>query len=478
MMWYHLPISIFLLTGFLLSCVACVHVLLYKRDPRASLLWIGLCLVLPGLGPLLYLLLGVNRIRTQARTLSRHGRWQHGTPIDRRHWPEKSFSPKEEALRPLARLGDALSGRPLLTGNRVALLKDGEMAYPAMLEAIQRARHSVHLSSYIFDWDATGERFVEALRGAQGRGARVRVLIDGVGERYSKKRISRVLRERGIPCATFLPIRWNPLHLHLNLRNHRKLLVADGTVGFIGGMNIRDSHWTGQRRSETVVQDLHFRVEGPVVLEMEEVFLGDWYFSTRESLPWRHPGSTGSRGTSVCRVLSDGPNEEFERVQTLLLGITGWVKKSLRIMTPYFVPDRVLIAALTQAAMRGVEVELILPRENNLPFVDWASRAYWWEVIQRGVKVYEQPGPFAHSKALVADGVYALVGSSNLDARSLRLNFECNLEVYDPVFAGRLERKILEVRARSRRVTMDRIRREPGWAQLRNAACKLVTPYL
>jgi cardiolipin synthase len=478
MIWHHLQVSLLLLTAFSLAALAFFHILLYKRDPRSAVLWLGICTLLPFIGPFLYLLLGVNRLRTHALRLSRRGRWNHGTPIDRRRWPKKSNASVNSPFSSMSRLGDSLTGCPLLAGNKVALLENGETAYPAMLEAIESARQSVHLSSYIFDWDATGETFVKSLAKAHARGVQVRVLVDGVGEKYSSKPISEILKGYGVPCATFLPIRWNPIHLHLNLRNHRKLLIVDGRVGFIGGMNIRDSHWTLPKKDSSVVQDMHFRVEGPVALEMEEVFLGDWFFAAGESLPWRHKVPPGSRGHAACRVISDGPNEEVERMQTLLLGVTGWVKKSLRIMTPYFVPDRVLIAALTQAAMRGVEVELILPQTNNLPFVAWASRAYWWEVLQRGVKIYEQPGPFAHSKALVADGVYALVGSSNLDPRSLRLNFECNLEVVDPDFASRLDRRLLAIRARSRRVTLEKVNSEPVVLRLRNACCKLFAPYL
>jgi len=478
MEWRHLFDVILPGLSFLLACLAAIHILLFKRDPRSSLLWLGIVYLFPLLGPLLYLLLGGNRLRTHARWLRRRGRWRHGTPIDNRHWPRKSFDSSKHPFAPLARLGDRIAKRPLLSGNKVSLLENGEMAYPAMLEAINRARRSVYLSSYIFDWDATGDLFVRALASAQRRGVRVRVLVDGVGEKYSRRPISKVLAQNHVRCVRFLPIRWNPMRLHLNLRNHRKLLLVDGRVGFTGGMNIRDAHWVDQRRREEPVRDMHFRLEGPVVMEMEEVFLADWFFAAGESLPWQGRTVSRRRGSSACRVVSDGPNEEIERTQTLFLGVTGWAKKSLRIMTPYFIPDRVMIAALTQAVARGVEVDLILPKKNNLPFVSWASRAYWWEVLQRGVRVYEQPGPFSHSKALVADGVYALVGSSNLDPRSLRLNFECNLEVYDPQFAGRLERRLSALRDRSVRVTMRELEGEPILLRLRNAVCKLFTPYL
>jgi cardiolipin synthase len=211
---------------------------------------------------------------------------------------------------------------------------------------------------------------------------------------------------------------------------------------------------------------------------MQEIFLEDWFFATRESLPWRAPSRTVQPGSSPCRVIGDGPNEEFEKTRHLLLGIMAWTEKKLRIMTPYFVPDRVLIAGLQHAALRGVEVDLILPAVNNLPLVAWASRAYLWEIILRGVRVYEQPAPFAHSKVLTADGTYALVGSSNLDNRSLRLNFECNLEIYDRKVARQLEERFDEIKARSRRLTLEGLNGEPLVFRLRNSACKLLSPLL
>ena len=480
-MTIHSPLSLTLfLLVLALSLFAATHAVLHKRDPRAALIWLGLCLGLPGLGAFLYWLLGVNRIRTHARRLHHRGRWQHGTPTDRKSWVRlgRKGPPSPKQYGPLLGLSDGITRRPLLPGNQIKLLVNGEAAYPAMLKAMESARRTLYLSSYIFDSDRTGMSFVKALAAAKARGVKVRVLVDGVGEKYSPRPITRVLRDLGISAALFLPVGWRPSRLHFNLRNHRKLLVVDNRVGFLGGMNIRDSHWVADNADPKRVQDIHFRVEGPAVYEMQEVFLEDWYFTTKESLPWSGPAHRTYPGGATARVISDGPNEEIEKVQHLLLGILAWSRKSVRLMTPYFIPDRVLMAGLQNAALRGVEVELFLPVHNNLPLVGWASRAYLWELIQRGVRVYDQPAPFAHSKALVADGAYSLVGSSNLDTRSLRLNFECDLEVYDRAFAGTLEGHFDRVRAVSKRLTLEHLNREPLPGRIRNAACKLFSPFL
>ncbi len=469
----------FTLPLLVVSLLAAGHAVLNKRDPRAGILWLGLCLFLPGIGAFFYWLFGINRIRTYARQLHHRGGWRHATPIDPKVWPpRKKRRGVGERFEPLRGLAETVTRRPVLPGNKVFPLFNGEEAYPAMLEAIHRARHTVYLSTYIFDADETGRMFVGALARARQRGVDVRVLVDAIGEKYSRLPISRLLKERGVNSARFLSMGWDFRQLHLNMRNHRKLLLVDHQVGFLGGMNIRNGHWASRGPEKARIQDVHFRVEGPAVLEMQEVFLEDWYFATRESLPWRLPPVATRAGLSNCRVIGDGPNEEFEKTRHLLLGIMAWARKNIRIMTPYFVPDRVLIAGIQHAALRGVEVDLILPGVNNLPLVAWASRAYLWEILIRGVRVYEQPAPFAHTKILTADGAYALVGSSNLDNRSLRLNFECNLEVYDPIVARKLERRFDEVRARSKPLTLAGLNDEPLAFRLRNATCKLLSPLL
>jgi len=465
---------------FLFMALSALHALLNKRDSRAALMWVVGCFLFSGVGALLYWLLGVNRVRTRAREFRSRGYWRQERE-NRRHREQHILPRRHRARRALAALipmSERVTRRPLMIGNRIRILRNGEDAYPQMIDSIRNAKTFVFLATYLFDDDGIGREFVEALRAARDRGVTVRVLVDGLGGAQAVGGIGRRLKKAKLPFAWFLPIRPLPSGLHLNLRNHRKILVVDGRVGFTGGMNIGDRHLVDLPPTADRVQDLHFRFEGPILDEFQEVFIEDWHFATGEIMDL-DPYPVGRLpGRAVCRALADGPNEDFEKLTWILLGVLSWARKSVRIMTPYFVPTRELVAALNTAALRGVRVEIILPSRNNHRAVDWASRACLWEMLQKGVKFYEQPSPFNHSKLLVADGLYTLVGSANMDNRSLRLNFEFNVEVYEPGFAGRLDSHFASVKRRSRILTLAEMDGQPLWIRVRNRLAKLFSPFL
>ncbi len=475
---WHQPAALLL---SLFSLFTATHAILHKRDPRAGFGWVVTCLVFLGVGPVLYWIFGINRVRTHAQKLYRLGYWSHKTETGR---GKRGFRPPagpsfhSGVYDGILKVSDRVNRHALTVGNKIEILHNGEKAYPAMLEAIQKARKFICLCTYIFDSDPTGEAFVKALAQARKRGVQVWVMVDAFGERYSRPRISRLLGQEGIPAVRFLPLAFSIHSLHFNLRNHRKILVVDGKTGFTGGMNIRDRHCTGKTEADKAVSDVHFKVEGPVVLELQEVFLEDWYFATRQSLPWLAPSPSRLPGKSVCRAVSGGPNEDFEKINWLLLGALSWAKHRIRIMTPYFVPDRVMIYALNTAALRGVDIEVILPEKNNLPFVAWAGRALLWEMLQNGIKFYCQPPPFSHAKLFMADEAYALIGSSNWDARSFRLNFELDLEVYDPDVTRKLSSHFDHIRSQSKPITLKDVQRDPLVIRFRNSFFKLFSPYL
>jgi cardiolipin synthase len=242
-------------------------------------------------------------------------------------------------------------------------------------------------------------------------------------------------------------------------------------------MNIGDHHLAANTANAHRVIDLQVGVEGPVVSQLEEAFLADWIFATGEAGRDRANPTYQTAGSACCRGISAGPNEDFEKLYWIVLAALGAARSHIRIMTPYFIPDRALVAALNAAALRGVRVDIVLPERNNLPYVAWAMRAMLWEVLQYGARVYYQPGPFVHSKLLAVDDVYTLVGSANLDPRSLRLNFEFNLEIYDPEVSAALTGHFDAVRERSREVTLAELDGRPLPERLRDAAAKLFSPY-
>ncbi|MFO7768930.1 MAG: phospholipase D-like domain-containing protein [bacterium] len=466
-----------------LGILSAGHALLFKRDPRAGLAWIAVCLFIPVAGPLTYWIFGVNRIQTRARQY--HARWSilvDSSGESRAAGTGPSWDPRAAGmpgyLRPLVHTADAVTRRPLMPGNRVDPLFGGEACYPLMEEAIESATDRVLLTTYIFDPDRTGTRIIRALRRAIDRGVEVKVMLDGFGEWYSRPRVRGTLEELGVPYEVFLPFSLIRSRLHINLRNHRKILAVDGETGFTGGINISDRHLASDPGNAMPVQDVHFRLQGPVVQAMEQAFLEDWAFVTGETYEPEPLATPEENEPAVCRAISDGPNEDFEKLQWILLGALTTAREHVRIMTPYFVPDRVLIAALNSAALRGARVEVVLPEENDHPAVDWASRAMLWEMLDRGVRFFYQPPPFAHTKLFVLDQDYVLAGSANLDNRSLRLNFEFNVEIYDRRLAIRLGEYFDEVRDASREVSLEEMDGRPLPQRLRDAGARLFAPYL
>ncbi|HXF94919.1 MAG TPA: phospholipase D-like domain-containing protein, partial [Gemmatimonadales bacterium] len=463
---------------FALSVAASGHAILYKRDSRAAVGWVGLIWLAPVVGAALYALLGVNRIQRRA---AEQRALRPGSGVFERPAPPgpPAQLPAEAAhLAPLAELVQRLTARPLTGGNAVTPLVNGDAAYPAMLAAIDAGQRTIGLSTYIFDNDAVGRTFLDALERARHRGVEVRVLIDAVGARYSWPPIFRALRARGIAAAAFgrtlLPWRMP----YLNLRNHRKLLVVDGQVGFTGGMNIRAGHLLASRPRHPV-QDLHFRLEGPVVRHLVQAFADDWSFTTEETLegeawfPDLRPA-----GPVLARGLTDGPDEDFEKARFTRLGALACAREEVRIVTPYFLPDAGLVSELGVTAMRGVRVEILLPAVNNLALVQWASTAELWQVLGRGCLVYYTPPPFDHTKLLLVDRVWALIGSSNWDPRSLRLNFEFDVECYDAALAKQLNRLVETKLAGARPVTLEEVNGRSLPIKLRDGVARLAGPYL
>jgi cardiolipin synthase len=453
--------------GFIAATVASLHALLHKRRPQSAFGWIAVSLALPLAGPLLYYLFGINRVQTRARKLLT-GHPAHDCPTEYLGTPPP-------ALVPLARLGFAVSGWPLTAGNRIQLLHDANAIFDAMIGAIEAAREYVYFSTYIFDGGPLGRRFAAALIAAAERGADVRVLIDGVGEWYSWERAGGLFRGSRVRFARFLPPRLWPPTIRVNLRNHRKILVVDGDAAFTGGINVRDRYLDGADGERII--DSHCRLTGPVVTQIETVFLRDWQFTTADasSAPRRLPQPAGS---ALCRAIADGPDSAFDRLTTLLTGAIGSARQRVAIMTPYFVPPRELIAPLQAAALAGVDVAVILPARNNLPYVHRATRHLLWELLQRGVHVYYQPPPFVHTKLFYVDDYYAQIGSANFDARSLRLNFELNVEVIDKETVNGLARHFEAVRAGSKRVTLADVDSRPILTKAIDGAAWLFSPYL
>ena len=466
-------ISVYLLTLVHISLASgsIYHILLYKRDTRAAMGWIMACLFIPYGGPVAYFIFGINRVRTRARGMRRpilSVKYEAGR--SRAAFPDATG-------KGLETIGQRVTGRTLSHGNSVDVYHNGEQAYPAMLASIEEAKQQVLLATYILKTDQTGRSFADAFSAAAARGVDVMVLIDGVGDMYSWKKPSKLLQRRGVNVGRFLPPRLIPPSIYVNLRNHRKLLVVDNNVAYAGGMNISDDHTTvpGKKRRVT---DVHFSLRGPVVAELAAVFHDDWLFATGQTIKADERQVALSDGAARCRVVPDGPDDQLDALALTIQGVVSGALDSINIMTPYFLPSRELIASLQAAALRGIRIRIVLPAKNNLFYVHWANRNLLAELLEWGIEICYQPAPFCHSKLLCVDDEYCLIGSANLDPRSLRLNFELGVEIFSAPLNAELRAHIDEVAAQSKPVTIEELLARSTRVRLRDSFVNLFSPYL
>jgi cardiolipin synthase len=465
----HTRSDVTLAIGLALAVGVTIHILLHKREVASAVGWIGLVWFAPILGALAYVVFGVNRVRRRARMLR----------------PQDSDATNPSAHVPpgiggnldaLGRGNGRITARALLAGTAVCAYQNGDEAYPPMLAAIAAAKVSVGLSSYIFRDDLWGGRFIEALAEAKTRGAEVRVLIDGIGGGWLESPAYHRLTRRGVTTARFMHSSLPWRMPFINLRSHKKILLVDGMVGFTGGMNIADENVMATKPQQPV-QDLHFRIEGPVVAQLAEAFAEDWAFATDEELEgnaWSPP--VPPRDGPLARVIDSGPDEDLEKVEFVVLQAVACARHSIAVMTPYFLPDERLITALALAAMRGVTVDLVLPAKSNHALVDWATRTNIGPLLSDGVRIWQSPPPFHHAKIMVVDAEWCLIGSCNWDIRSFRLNFELCMEVFDRDLAAILTEMMH--RARGSELTQAELDARPLLVRLRDAGARLLLPYL
>ena len=479
-------IPIFFAVGYTIAAAALVHALLKARRPQSALGWAAAIVSLPFIGSLAYFLFGISRVDSRAASLmsDRAARRLKFLSENADLWKNEVFeTPSIDPVHePIARVGEGKrSSLPLLGGNNVRPLFNGDEAYPVMLESIRRAKREIFLCTYIFEGKLAGEVFAQALTSAVARGVDVRVLLDGMGSFFSPAWSQ--LRKGGVKVEAFLPPHLFPPTFSINLRNHRKVLVCDGTA-FTGGMNIGDGNLHdaqlyerfGARRFRQI-QDVHFLCTGPVAGLLREAFLMDWAFATGQD-------DTGAlllpppAGDMDTRIVMDGPGTPSDAMQNLLCGVVSCAKLRVTVFTPYFLPTRELFSAFTSAAGRGVDVRVFLPEKLDHAYVGWAGERTLPLLLDSGVRVFRQPPPFAHTKLFLIDGNYVCMGSTNLDPRSLSLNFELNVEVFSRELCAQLEEYADAILAKSREVTLEELSHLSLPRQLRNAAAWIFSPYL
>ncbi len=474
--------------------MVCVHCLRTRREATSALLWIFLSWSFPIVGPILYLTIGVDRLPDKGLTKlladrefleARRSRTGEALPLAYWHRTRVAMvaPPRGEPAHALwAGIDAILRDNPFMAGNAVTPLVTGVEAYPAMLAAIESATDHIHLQSFIIARDQTGRRFMNALARKAREGVRVRILFDRFGSTGAAlsgffRRYRRTPNMRIVGWTQVNPLR---RQYQLNLRNHRKLLIVDGCRAFCGGINLHDEN-IGDN-SHQPIRDYHFDVRGPFVHELQFSFLQDWYFMTREDpdtlLCAACFPALPTVGTAQARLANSGPTSTMETIADIFFMAITQATRQLLIVTPYFAPPHDIVRALRAAALRGVDVRLIVPLHNNHVYAGLAGRSLYEELLESGVRIFERRPPFMHAKAVLVDDTMAIVGTANWDVRSLHLNYETNMIVHDEIFVNALKRIVLEDEHMSREVNLATWCLRPRYARIAENLCALLTPAL
>ena len=454
--WNYTLISVLLL--YLLMVVATViTVIQERRDPVKALSWIALVALLPVAGLIIFLFFGQDY---RKRKIFNRKEIKDLRQID--ELSDKQVRQLGEIeIEEVVKHGNIIklllnNSKTLLTlGNKITILNNGKETFDSIIDEIEKAESSIHLEYYIIEDDELGNRIADILVRKAQAGVEVRLIYDDVGSWGLPRKFIRRLRDAGVKTYCFMPVVFPWFSSKINYRNHRKILVVDGKVGFTGGLNIADRYIRGTKHG--IWRDTHLRLEGEAVHMLQIAFLTDWYFSSKEPVRNRKkylPPVESTDGPAAIQIALSGPDSDWATImQAYFSAITG-AQKHIYISTPYFLPNESILCALKVAALSGVDVRIMLPERSDSKMVHWASRSYFAELLEAKIKIYLYIKGFNHSKLIMIDGTFGSVGTANMDVRSFEDNFEITAMIYDRKYTGELEEQFMRDLAGCRRITM------------------------
>jgi cardiolipin synthase A/B len=372
-----------------------------------------------------------------------------------------------------------VSQSPFTLNNTTRILTNGGEAFRQMMLDLSEAKEHIHFQFYIIRNDTTGNQFKQVLIDKARQGVAVRVIYDGVGSVMLDRKYIAELREAGVEVVSFFPVILPFLNNKLNYRNHRKIVVIDGKIGFVGGLNIGDEY-LGKSTRFGFWRDSHMRVEGEAVYLLQNIFLKDWFFVTNENIegPQYFPPIRGTVGEELIQIASSGPDSDWESIWQMYFSIITTAQEKIYITSPYFIPDDSIMMALKTASLSGLDVRILLPSRPDHHTVFWASRSYFQELLDAGVRFYlYQPG-FVHAKILLVDGVVASIGTANMDIRSFQHNFEVNAIIYNSNSVFKLEEDFINDLAESKELTLEEYSQRPWPHRISESVARLLSPLL
>lgn len=469
----------------------CLHIIYDTASTHKTLAYLLLVLFIPVAGILFYFSFGINyrKRRLYSKKLVEDdalGRRLIEEVISK---TELSLQRDTRSLRDSRSLVTLLlrdTYSPLTTGNAVKLLVNGEEKFPEVFEALNNAKHHIHIEYYIYDNDIIGNEVKEILIRKAREGVKVRLIYDAFGSRSIRKKFVRALVEAGVEAYPFNRIRFILLANPLNYRNHRKIIVIDGNCGFVGGINISDRYlnhprYHNGRMPKVYWRDTHLRIDGPGVQYLQYLFFCDWNFCARQQLqpdPFYFDTRNNPQGRECVQIAASGPDSPTSTIMLSMVKAISLAKKEILLTTPYFIPGETILNALKVASLGGVRVRLIAPGVSDSWLVNAAAWSYYDDMLRAGVEIYLYEKGFIHVKTMVVDDFIAIVGTANLDFRSFDVNFEVNAVVYGEKLASELRANFLSDIEVSKKIQPEAWRKRPVFKQFPERVARLLSPLL
>ena len=460
---------------FLIVWVGTIIVVITEnRNPVKTLAWVMVLVFLPVIGFVLYVFFGMDMRRTRIigkRSLSKLSQ----KPL--LNFADYAVSTPPAPYEKLVSMMKKASFSYLLGDNKVQVFVDFPMMLQDMLRSIASAKHHIHVQFYIFMDDAVGRFLRDVLIDKARQGVKVRLLYDDVGSWKAKNRFFREMKEAGIEVYPFGEVKFAALSQRVNYRNHRKVVIVDGEVGYIGGMNVAERYYNGVSWGRW--RDTHLRIDGMAVNALQMSFFVDWYYATRELVSNAvYFPKVRRQGNTDMQLVTSYPMGEWKTIMQGLLQVISQSRRYLYIQTPYFLPTEPILMALRNAALAGVDVRLMVPLRGDSLLVDLASHSYYKEAMTAGVKIYQYEAGYLHSKVVLADDNFVTVGSTNIDFRSFEHNFEINAFIYDPEVVREMKRIFMNDLEHSRRVVASEWKKRPLWNRFWESLVRLLSPLL
>ena len=471
----------FLFTLYTISIA--IIIFIENRDPQKTITWLLVLFISPVIGFILYLFLGQNLrkrniFKKEENIRSKSLKDIAKVQIKAVKESDIFYEKKDFLKRKLISLILNNSKSPVTVNNRSKILTNGDQKFKEVKKDLLNARHHIHLEYFIIKKGGIGDEIKDILIKKAKEGLEVRVIYDSVGSWRLGRKYIEELKQAGVNIVGYLPVLVPGLSRQLNYRNHRKIIVVDGKIGFTGGINIGDEY-LGKDERLGFWRDSHIKIEGEAVYELQNIFINDWYFCTKENLDdLKYFPKLEHYGEQLIQIASSGPDSEWESIMQSYFSLISYATDRVWITTPYLIPSDSVIVALKTAALSGVDVRIIIPNIADHIIAFWGSRSYVEELLKAGVKIYCYTKGFVHAKSMVVDDIVASVGTANLDNRSFHINFEVNAFIYDKTIAKRIEKDFLNDFNHCEEIIYEEYKNRPTTQKLKESIGKLLSPIL